>query len=306
MLATERRLVGLALLRITVSLLILFYLLGQWQNRHLLWGPDGAVPGWLFLRELPANRAPSLLATDSPLLFELIYHLTVVVAACYLAGWKTVPVGVAFAGLTWSLLRRNELAMTGGDALLLLALPWLMVTNTSAYLSADSGWRSIGSSWRPPPRPWRALIHNVGLFGLLLQLSTMYLFAGLHKLSGPPWLEGTAAGAVLRVDRFALPSVSPLLYESDLIGRVVTYWTLLFELTAPLLLWWPTTRWMVAVQSALFHGGIGVVMGLVTFAVEVTMFQLVVFPDSTYRRVAAILPSVPALLDRRSRRAAPG
>ena len=41
-------------------------------------------------------------------------------------------------------------------------------------------------------------------------------------------------------------------------------------------------------------------------AVEVTMFQLVVFPDSTYRRVAAILPSVPALLDRRSRRAAPG
>jgi len=123
----------------------------------------------------------------------------------------------------------------------------------------------------------------------LLQLCTMYLFAGLHKLFGPPWLDGTAAGIVLRIDRFSLPLLSPLVYKNELLTQATTYWTVLFELTAPILLWLPATRWLVAVQSVLFHGGIGVLVGLVIFALEATMFQFVVFPDSRYRRLAARL-----------------
>ena len=65
--------------------------------------------------------------------------------------------------------------------------------------------------------------------------------------------------------------------------------TVVFELTAPFLLWLPGTRWLVAVQSVLFHGGIGVLMGLVIFALEATMVQFVVFPDSSYRRLVARL-----------------
>jgi hypothetical protein len=41
------------------------------------------------------------------------------------------------------------------------------------------------------------------------------------------------------------------------------------------------------VQSVLFHGGIGVVTGLVIFALEATMLQLVLFPDSSYRALAS-------------------
>ena len=144
--ATERRLIGLALLRIATAGVVLIYLVGQWPDRHLIWGPDGAFPFWLFERELSFTRAPSLLAVDSPLAFEGIYHLTIVVAIWYLLGWKSAPVGIVFAVLTWSLFRRHPFVMTGGDSLVLLALPWLMLTNTSAYLSVDSGWRSIGSA----------------------------------------------------------------------------------------------------------------------------------------------------------------
>ena len=292
MLATERRLIGLSLLRIGMAVVLLIYLLGQWPARHLIWGPDGAFPAWLFARDLPFARAPSLFATDSPLLFEVLYHLTIVISVLYLVGWRSVPVGIAFAVLAWSLLRRHPFAMTGGDSLVLLALPWLILTNTSAYLSADSGWRSVGSRWRPEPRPWRALLHNVGLLGILLQLSTMYLFAGLYKVFGTPWMDGSAAGIVLRIDRFSLPALSPLVYGNEAVSRVLTYWTVLFEVTAPFLLWWPGTRMLVAVQSVLFHGGIGVLMGLVTFALEVTMFLFVVFPDSSYRRLAGRLATV--------------
>lgn len=289
MAATERRLIGLSLLRIAMAGVLLIYLVGQWPERHLIWGPEGAFPTWLFERDLPVARAPSLFAVDSPMLFELLYHLAIVVSIWYLVGWKSRAVGLAFAVLAWSLLRRHPFAMTGGDSLVLLTLPWLMLTNTSAYLSVDSGWRPIGSPWRPEPRPWRALVHNAGLLAILLQVSTMYLFAGLHKLFGSPWMDGSAAGIVLRIDRFALPLLSPLVYENEVLSRGVTYWTVIFELTAPILLWLPPTRWLVAVQSVLFHGGIGILMGLVIFAIEATMFQLVVFPDSSYLRLAARL-----------------
>jgi hypothetical protein len=304
--ATERRLIGLSLLRVSAAGVMLLYLLGQWTERHLIWGPDGAFPTWVFERDLPVARAPSLFAIGSPLGFDLLYHLTIGVAICYLLGWRSVPVGIAFAVLSWSLLRRHPFVMTGGDSLLLLSLPWLTLTNTSAYFSVDSGWRTIRSDWRPTPRPWRALLHNVGLLGLLLQLSMMYLFAGLHKLFGAPWLDGSAAGIVLRIDRFSLPVLSPLVYENALVSQAMTYWTVLFELTAPVLLWLPATRWLVAVQSVLFHGGIGILMGLVVFALEATMFLFVVFPDSSYRRLAARLARRSAVASVPAGRVAPG
>lgn len=289
LLTVERRLVGLALLRIACAGVVLCYLLGQWPNRHLLWGPSGAHPIWLFERELLSTQAPSLLATSSPLAFELVYHLSIVVGLLCLIGWRARLVGITFFAVAWSLLHRNVLVMTGGDSLLLLILPWLLLTNTSAYLSVDSGWRGISSDWRPAPRPWRALLHNLGLFGMVLQLSTMYLFAGLHKLFGAPWLDGSAAGAVLRTERFSHPLLGPLISQHAIVSQIVTAWTVVFELTSPLLLWLPATRWLVATQSVLFHGGIAIMMGLATFAVEATMLQLVVFPDASYRRLIARL-----------------
>ena len=287
--STERRLIGLSLLRIAVAGVLLLYLLGQWPDRRLIWGPDGIYPASLYQREFGGAGGPALFASDSLLLFEAFYHLGIVVSVLYLLGWRTVTVGVAFYVVAWSLLRRTPLLMTGGDSLLLLSLPWMLLANTSAYLSADSGWRLPWSRWRPGPRPWRALLHNVAVLALLLQLSTMYLFAGVHKLFGAPWLDGSATGSVLRVERFTHPLLGPLIYEHQWLGQGLTFWTLLFELTAPVLLWLPALRWLVTVQSVLFHGGIGLLMGLVFFALEATMLQLAVFPDESYRRLAARL-----------------
>lgn len=288
-LSTERRLIGASLLRIATASVLLAYLVGQWPRRHLLWGPDGLYPVWLFERDFAVTGMPSLLAVHDPWRFELLYHAGIAVALAYLVGWHPRWVGPAAYVVAWSLLRRNPFVMTGGDNLLLVCFPWLVLMNGGAYLSAASGWRMPWSDWRPAPRPYAALVHNLALVGLLGQLALMYLFAGVHKLVGAPWLDGSAAAYVLRVDRFSLPWLSPALAESEVLARGLTYWTLAFELTVPLLIWWPTARALVAVQAVLFHGGIAVLMGLVLFAVEASMFQLVVFGDDTYRRLLARL-----------------
>src|SRR5688572_30491696 len=102
--ATERRLIGVSLLRIAVGAIRLPDPLGQWPDRHLIWGPDGIYPSWIFLREFGGSGGPNLLATDSRLLFEVSYHLMIAVSMLYLLGWRTIPVGVAFYIVAWSLL----------------------------------------------------------------------------------------------------------------------------------------------------------------------------------------------------------
>src|SRR5207248_2255736 len=137
---------------------------------ELIWGPNGVYPSWLLAQELAPSGAFSLFSTGSPLLFDLLYHLAILVSVLYLVGW--------------------------------------------------------------------------------------------HTLFGSPWMDGSATSIILPVDRFSLPILSPWIFQHDLVSRALTYWTVLFELTSPILLWIPATRWLVAVQSALFHGGIAVLMGL--------------------------------------------
>ena len=282
-LSTERRLIGAACLRIGVAAVLLAYLVGQWPRRHLLWGPDAIYPLWLVARDRPGGSLPSPFAVGDPWLFDLLYHAAILAVVAYLVGWRTRWTGPLVYVVAWSLFRRNPFIMTGGDNLLLVCLPWLLLMNTGAYLSFDSRWRRPWDAWRPAPRPYAALVHNLALGGLLGQLAIMYLFAGLHKLGGAPWLDGSATAYILRVDRFSLPWLGPLLVEGDIVGRAITYWTLVFELSVPLLIWWRATRWLVAVQALLFHGGIAVLMGLVIFAAEATLFQAVVFGDDAYR-----------------------
>ena len=68
-------------------------------------------------------------------------------------------------------------------------------------------------------------------------------------------MPGSATASVLRVERFTHPLLAPLIYDQPWLSATFTFWTLLFELTAPILLWLPGLRWLVTVQSVLFLGG---------------------------------------------------
>lgn len=294
-LIVEHHLVGASLLRIGLGAVVLYQLVRHWAERDFLWGPRGVYPLWLFQRELPLARAPSFFAVESTLLFDLVYAVAVGVAALYLVGWRTRWIAIWLYILTWSLIQRNPMLLSGGDKLLLVMLPFVvLLLDTSAYLSADAGWRRIGDPWRPPPRPFVALLHNVGLVCIFVQLSVVYGFSGLAKLLGEAWRDGTAVYYVLRSAEFTLPGISPLIYLNPVLVPLLTYATLAFELGFPLLIWSPRTRWLASLQTMVFHLFIAVFMGLVLFAAQALIFQLVLFDDASYRRAFARLGRVAA------------
>jgi hypothetical protein len=287
LLVTEHHLIGASLLRIGLGGVVLVQLLRHWWERDFLWGPNGVYPLWLFERDLPSSRAPSFFATASEPLFHALYVIAIIAALLYLIGWQTRWVGIWLYALTWSLVYRNPMLITGGEKLVLANLPYvILLLNTSAYLSVDSGWRRIGAATLPP-RPFQALLHNAGLLCVFSQLAIMYGFAGFSKLLGEPWRDGTAVYYVLRAPEFTMPGLAPLIYQSAILVPLLTYLTLAFETSVPFLIWSRWTRWIVVVQAVVFHIFIGIVLGLVFFAIQALIFQFLLVGDAGYRSLAA-------------------
>jgi hypothetical protein len=290
-LGRERHLVGASLLRIGLGSVVLYQLLGHWTDRAFLWGPRGVYPVWLFSRDLSLAGAPSFFAVESEPIFHAVYTVGVVVALLYLLGWQTRWVGIWLYVLVWSLVKLNPMLTSGGDTLVLVMLPFVLLMNTSAYLSADSRWRGIGDAIRPSSGPFAALCHNVGLGCVFVQLCIFYGFAGVYKLLGQSWRDGTAVYYALRLPEFRLPGLSELIYLNAGLVIFLTYATLAFELSFPLLVWSRRTRWIVAVQALWFHVFIAVFLGLALFSAQALIFQLVLFDDARYTALARRLGS---------------
>lgn len=280
----ERHLVGAALLRIGLGAIVLYQLVAHWAAAELLWGPSGFYPHWLFARESPALGAPSFFGVESPAAFRALYAGAIGVALLYLAGWQTRWTGVWLYAAVWSLIKRNPLLVTGGDTLILVMLPFLLFLDTGAYLSADSGWRHPAEP-APPGSPVAALLHNVALGCLFVQLALFYGFAGIYKLLGERWIAGDAVYYTLRLPEFDRGGIGAQVYAWPALVVALTWATLVFELSAPLLLWSRRTRWLVTLQAFAFHGFIAVSMGLVVFSAQALVFQAALYDDGAYRRL---------------------
>ncbi len=283
-LTTERHLLGCALVRLGAGLVALSYLVGHWSARELLWGSGAVYPLSLYRRDLSLLRWPSLFAVESDVAFTALYVAAIAVVGLYTIGWQTRWLGLPFYVVVSSLLARNPMLLTGGDALFLAELPFLVFLDTGAYLSVDSGWRRPGERFEPPSRPFAALLHNVALIGIAIQLCMAYEVSGLYKVAGELWRNGTAVYYALRRPEFVLPGVSAAIYRPASVVTLLTYGTVAFEIAYPFLVWKRGTRWLAVLIATLFHGAIAVVMGLVTFAAEMLVFQLVLLDDEQYRR----------------------
>lgn len=281
--AREQHLLGAAFLRIALATIVLYQLVGHWSERHLLWGPHGLYPLWLFERDLASTGAPSFFALESTAAFDAVYGLSICVAALYLIGCETRWTGAWLFVMVWSLIKRNPLLTSGGDTLMLVMLPFVLLMNTSAYYSVDATWRThrtyAGS------RPWSiaALVHNGALCGLWAQLAIFYGFAGAYKLLGDTWRDGTAVYYALRLQDFTLSSVNQLIYTHATVVMVLTYATVAFELSVPLLIWSRRTRWLIPLAALPFHAAIALVLGLVVFSAQASVFHLTLLDDRVYR-----------------------
>jgi len=234
------------------------------------------------------------------------HALVLVVLFLFLIGFCTRVSSVLAWLATVSYMQRAPTTTDGMDTILNLLMLYLMIGPSGAALSVDRliarGWakRQARRAGLPVPQGVPPQVGaNLALRLLQVHLCIIYLVAGLSKLQGNAWWNGTATWLTL-----ANPEYSPIrshffysflqflcnhrvLWELAMTGGVA--FTLAVEIGFPFLVWRKSLRGKMLVMAALMHVGIAVLMGLTTFSLTMMTLLLTFTPPEWIHRLKQLL-----------------
>jgi hypothetical protein len=307
---TERpvSLYAAAVLRIGYGFLYLVFLLREFPHRDEIWGPGSPWTPELARQLFDQTGWASILTlSDSRPYFETCYALALVTSALFLLGWRTRAVSVLFAVVVASFHARAIFMTDGGDNLILLMALYLTLTacgrrwsldarRTRRRASAgkgesgstDSGVDDLRHQLATSRRTLTAVLHNCGMFVIAAQVCFLYGSAGLYKVQGGSWGNGTALHYVLNLDLFRpWPELSLLADEHDVLIAVACYVTVLVQVAFPFVLF-GRLKYPVLTVLLGMHLGIAVLMGLPLFSGAMIIADAAFLPDRFYRSLGRL------------------
>lgn len=162
-----------------------------------------------------------------------------------------------------SFIHGGFLMWSGMDTVLAMLTFYLMLSPSGEALSFDR----LRRNSKEPPRPsWSA---NLCIRLIQVHMCIIYLCAGLSKLQGARWWDGTAVWSVMMMQEFAPFDVSWIGKFGDVpclvISNVGVLLTLGLEVGFAFLIWNPKVRPMLLLLALVMHGGIGLFMGMSAF-----------------------------------------
>jgi hypothetical protein len=238
--------VTVAVFRIVFGVILVIHGLLLWPHASLWYGPKGFLPYTQYFQIYGRSRLTLFqFLPDSDVTVKVVLAVFVAAAASLSIGMLTTVSASLTFFLLISIHNRNPAILHGGDDVLRVMAFLLIFSSAGADLSVDrlasSGQLFVGESISP----WALRL-------MQLQVSIIYLRAGLAKLGGAAWLEGSAAYYPTQVQeyrRFSLPRV--------LVGafwiRLATWGTIVIELGLGTAIWVKEFRTVILVCGFAFH-----------------------------------------------------
>ena len=267
-----------AAIRMAFALVVLLDLSILYPDLDLWFTDNGVLPteasqeaakpyAWSVFWHLPST----------PAVVHICYWIIVAQAVLLLMGLlPNLQMLCLFVWLT-SLENRNFLIIDGEDvvfrlvAFCLIWVPLGRCWSVDALVRQRLGWMPKGSGVdcgilpaigevSPQSTPDPLVRHSPyaapgwGLRLLQIQMCVSFLAAGLWKLSGESWLDGTALYYVARLDdyfgRLPIPTWP---FDSPWAVALMTWSVIAVEILAPILLWFKETRRPALIAVVLFH-----------------------------------------------------
>ena len=256
----------LCLIRICAGLM-LFY-------THLIWSLDleafFSQQGWLAREVMDVVHSGSYSWSyfwwiESTGILWTVHIAALVVFALLTIGYRSRLMSVlAYVAAVSYVNRVSPGAFFGLDKINCLLAMYLMLGPSGARYSVDR-WlarRRAGDEPLPPVEP--SIGANVAIRMIQLHMCIIYLFAGLGKLQGTSWWDGSATWM----------SVANLEYQSiDMtwlagwpkVVSLMTHAAVFWELFYAALIWGRFTRPWMLMGAVAVHGGIAMFLGMITF-----------------------------------------
>ncbi|MEU9984276.1 HTTM domain-containing protein [Streptomyces sp. NPDC050856] len=298
---------AVAVLRIGYGLLYLVFLLREFPHRDEIWGP-GSPWTPVLARQLfdQTGWASVLTLSDSRAYFEVCYALAVATSALFMLGWHTRVVSVLFAVVVASFHARAILMTDGGDNLILLMAVYLVFTACGRRWSLDARRAGLRAAAGRDPHglpgttgglrhhlrdarlPVVNVLHNCGVFVIAAQVCFLYGSAGLYKVQGGTWGNGTALHYALNLHLFQpWPVLSRAVDSHAVLITAACYLTVLLQVAFPFVLF-GRLKYPVLGLLLTMHMGIAVLMGLPLFSAAMIVADAVFLPDRFYRSLTRV------------------
>lgn len=251
-----------AFFRVTFGLLAIWVSIGIIWNLRRFYGHDGMLPYdvvgkdrfiWLF----PISWAP-----ESRGMLQAHAVAIAVSSTCVLLGFRPRLFTLLLAYVHCSLQVRNPMILNSGDRLFSIVAFLGAFAPLSRRFSVDA-WlaQRFGKGKSPAPADDLPSVWGQRLLGL--QISYVYLNSVIAKLGNVRWRNGMALRDVLASPVFAefprFIDFTPLIW-------FLTFSTLLFELSFPVLVWFKRYRPLMLLWGIAFHAGIDAMMIIPIFS----------------------------------------
>ena len=256
----------LSLIRICAGLM-LFY-------THLIWSLDLEAffgpEGWLSREMMDFVHSNSYSWSyfwwiEGPAVLWTVHVAALVVFALLTVGYRSRIMSVlAYVAAVSYVNRVSPGAFFGLDKINCMLAMYLMLGPCGACYSVDR-WlarRRAGDEPLPPPRP--SVGANVAVRMIQLHMCIIYLFAGLGKLQGAAWWDGSAAWMAVANLEYQSLDMTWLAGWPKLVA-LLTHATVFWELFYAALIWNRYSRPWMLLGAVASHGGIAIGLGMITF-----------------------------------------
>jgi len=296
---------GTAALRIGYGTLWTLFLLREWNERDAVWGPHAywspAMERTFEAQKMMPSALRDWLTAVAGLGgtgFQLFYLLAVLAGVLFALGWRTRISSLLFCFVVVALENRSPLITDGGDNVLVLMSLYLCFARCGRHWSLDArrGTRPDAPESAPRP-PWRDelaavreqianVLHNGAVLVIAAQVCVIYGTAGLFKVQGSMWQDGTALGFILRLHWFEpWPGLSSWLLGHALLLALAGYLTVFVQVAFPFTVFTAKLKYPSLVVLAGMHLGIAVLLGLPFFSLIMLVGDAVFLSDRVWRAV---------------------
>lgn len=253
----EENLFTLSVFRIVFSLVMFFFYLSRTPDLKFFYSDQGIITGE-FLQSLDLFKYNwgILFHYNSLQLIYLLHGIFLVSIFLVMVGFLT-PVSSAVAYfLHLTFLHRNMTVMFGCDMIGTFYFLYMCFAKTNREFSLDArlGFFQGRQRW----------IQHIAFRLMQIQICVVYWYAGLEKLKGVRWWDGSALWDVLSISDMIRWDMSFVAHLPFLLA-IGSYSVILWEMFFPFMVWRPVVRLPYLTYGVLMHIGIIVFLNLPGF-----------------------------------------
>jgi len=273
----NNRTIGLTITRVLLSLILIKDFLLYLVFADELIGGEAIMPMLSYAQILDgAGLEYMFLNFYNPIVTYSFLAIGLLASISFLFGYRVKLSGAVIFFCLITIKLRALFTQDGGDNVMVTMIPILLLASTYNIFNGK-----LNNNFKNEALK---LIPFLAGIGIIVEFCLIYFAAGFSKALQPVWQNGEALYYILRIEDFRASDLNILLTKNAFFVKFSTWFTLFWELTFPLAIWFKKFRNIYLIAGIGLHIGIWMLMRIDNFSFVMLSIYPVFFLDYEYKK----------------------